>query len=65
VSLGLHRNLTISGRISFGDGSNKINQQSTAFYDLFRVKNSKIAEHWGVISSIAPTEQAANSNAKF
>ena len=42
-----------------------INQQATAFYDLFRVENNKIAEHWDVISSILPTEQAVNSNGKF
>ena len=37
----------------------------TAFYDLFRVKNGKIAEHWDVISSIIADDKAANKNGKF
>lgn len=37
----------------------------TAFYDLFRVENGKIAEHWDVISPILPDDKAANSNGKF
>ncbi|WP_373760307.1 nuclear transport factor 2 family protein [Streptococcus ferus] len=34
-----------------------------AFYDLFRVENGFIAEHWDVIQDIA--DQAANDNGKF
>ncbi|MEP3280396.1 MAG: nuclear transport factor 2 family protein [Stappiaceae bacterium] len=37
----------------------------TAFYDLFRVDNGKIAEHWDVISPIVPADTAANQNGKF
>ncbi|MCR9137568.1 MAG: nuclear transport factor 2 family protein [Alphaproteobacteria bacterium] len=37
----------------------------TAFYDLFRVENGKIAEHWDVISPILPDSEAANTNGKF
>lgn len=37
----------------------------TAFYDLFRVENGKIAEHWDVISPILPDGKAANTNGKF
>ena len=36
-----------------------------AFYDLFRVENGKIAEHWDVIEPIAPKESWKNSNGKF
>ena len=36
-----------------------------AFYDLFRVENGKIAEHWDVIAPILPDSEAANSNGKF
>jgi hypothetical protein len=28
--------------------------RATSFYDLFRVKNGKIAEHWDTIEAIAP-----------
>lgn len=31
--------------------------QHTAFYDLFRVENGKIAEHWDVIEAILPAEK--------
>lgn len=36
-----------------------------AFYDLFRVENGKIAEHWDVIEKILPKEQWKNNNGKF
>lgn len=35
-----------------------------AFYDLFRMKNGKIVEHWDVIQEI-PTEGLAHSNGMF
>ncbi len=37
----------------------------TSFYDLFRVENGKIAEHWDVIEPIPPKDQWKNSNGKF
>jgi predicted SnoaL-like aldol condensation-catalyzing enzyme len=36
-----------------------------AFYDLFRVKNGKIAEHWDVVEPILPKAQWKNNNGKF
>lgn len=36
-----------------------------AFYDLFRVENGKIAEHWDVIEKMTPKENWKNSNGKF
>lgn len=36
-----------------------------AFYDLFRVENGKIAEHWDVIEPIPTRETWKNSNGKF
>jgi len=36
-----------------------------AFYDLFRVENDKIAEHWDVIETILPQEEWKNNNGKF
>ncbi len=37
----------------------------SSFYDLFRVENSKIAEHWDVIETILPKDQWKNKNGKF
>jgi predicted SnoaL-like aldol condensation-catalyzing enzyme len=37
----------------------------TSFYDLFRVENGKIAEHWDVIEQIAAKESWENNNGKF
>jgi predicted SnoaL-like aldol condensation-catalyzing enzyme len=37
----------------------------TAFYDLFRVDNGKIAEHWDTIETIPPNTEWQNKNGKF
>ncbi len=37
----------------------------TSFYDLFRVENGKIAEHWDVMEKIAPQDTWKNTNGKF
>ena len=36
-----------------------------AFYDLFRIGNGKIVEHWDTIEEIPPREQWMNPNGKF
>ena len=37
----------------------------TANYDLFRVENGKIAEHWDVLSVIPPENRGKNTNGRF
>src|SRR5262249_2669396 len=37
----------------------------TANYDLFRVQNGKIAEHWDVLSPIPPRNRWKNANGPF
>lgn len=37
----------------------------TSFYDLFRVANGKIAEHWDTIETIPSRDQWKNDNGKF
>ena len=43
----------------------KFGSQLVAYYDLFRVENGKIAEHWDTIENILPKEKWKNTNGKF
>jgi predicted SnoaL-like aldol condensation-catalyzing enzyme len=43
---------------TFGDGN-------TSFYDLFRVQNGKIAEHWDVVEEVPAKSESKNTNGKF
>jgi predicted SnoaL-like aldol condensation-catalyzing enzyme len=36
-----------------------------AFYDLFRVTQNKLAEHWNTIETVAPKSEWKNDNGKF
>ena len=36
-----------------------------AFYDLFRIENGKIVEHWDTIEEIPAKDKWMNSNGKF
>lgn len=37
----------------------------SAFYDLFRLENDKIVEHWDTTEKVAPKDQWKNDNGKF
>lgn len=37
----------------------------TAFYDLFRLADNKVVEHWDTIEKIAPRSEWRNQNGKF
>ncbi len=39
--------------------------QPAAFYDLYRLENGKIAEHWDVLQAIPPQSEWRNANGKF
>ena len=39
--------------------------KQTSFYDLFRVENGKIAEHWDIMETIAEKDTWQNQNGKF
>ena len=49
--------------LSISEGT--LGGQLTSFYDLFRVENGKIAEHWDVIEAIPPVSEWKNNNGKF
>ena len=37
----------------------------TSYYDLWRVENGRIAEHWDVMETIAGKDTWQNQNGKF
>jgi predicted SnoaL-like aldol condensation-catalyzing enzyme len=37
----------------------------TALYDLFRVEDGRIVEHWDVLTAIRPRDQWKNANGPF
>ncbi len=39
--------------------------KETAYYDLFRIENGKIAEHWDVMADIPAKSEWKNQNGKF
>jgi len=43
----------------------ELSGRHSSFYDLFRVANGKIAEHWDVIETIPPSAEWKNNNGKF
>ena len=51
------------GNFVFTMSEGQFDEKPTAFFDLFRIENGKIAEHWDVISEI-PSEMA-HQNGKF
>ncbi|MDQ0115849.1 stalk domain-containing protein [Paenibacillus harenae] len=46
-------------------GEGTFNGNPNSIYDLFRVKNGKLVEHWDVIETIPPQDQWKNTNGKF
>ena len=51
------------GNFVFTGSEGNLGGEPTAFYDLFRVEDGRIVEHWDVIASI-PAEMA-HDNGKF
>jgi len=40
-------------------------KEKVAFYDIFRIENGKVVEHWDTIEKIVPDAEAKNTNGKF
>lgn len=55
----------VEGEFALAVSEGLIGDQPTAFYDLFRVEEGKVVEHWDVIRSIPPKSEWKNNNGKF
>ena len=53
------------GDMVLGVSEGTFGGKPTAYYDLWRVENGKIAEHWDVMETIAEKSAWANNNGKF
>ncbi|WP_243739410.1 nuclear transport factor 2 family protein [Flavicella sediminum] len=40
-------------------------KEKVSFYDLFRIENGKVVEHWDTIEKLIPAAEAKNKNGKF
>lgn len=40
-------------------------KEKVAFYDIFRIENGKVVEHWDTIEKLIPETDAKNKNGKF
>lgn len=40
-------------------------KEKVAFYDIFRIENGKVVEHWDTIEKLIPESEAKNKNGKF
>jgi predicted SnoaL-like aldol condensation-catalyzing enzyme len=49
--------------LSVGEGS--LDGVHSSFYDLFRVAEGKLVEHWDTIEEVPPRNEWKNDNGKF
>lgn len=40
-------------------------KEKVSFYDIFRIENGKVVEHWDTIEKLTPASEAKNDNGKF
>ncbi|WP_143525016.1 nuclear transport factor 2 family protein [Labilibacter marinus] len=40
-------------------------KEKVAFYDIFRIEDGKVVEHWDTIEKLVPESEAKNTNGKF
>ena len=53
------------GDFVLGQSEGSFAGKEVTFYDLFRIEDGKITEHWDVIEPLLPKDQWKNSNGKF
>ena len=49
--------------LTVSEGS--LGDKPTSFYDLFRIENGMIVEHWDVVETLTPASEHKHSNGKF
>ena len=60
----VHRVLA-EGNFVLSVSEGEFNGDHSAFYDLFRLANGKVVEHWDTTEKIAPKSEWKNNNGKF
>ena len=60
----LHR-LLAEGNFVLSVGEGLLNEAHASFYDLFRIRDHKIVEHWDTVDIIPPRSEWKNDNGKF
>ena len=60
----IHRLLS-QGNFTLCVSEGSLDGVSVSFYDLFRIDNGKIVEHWDTVDKIPPRDQWLNNNGKF
>ena len=60
----LHR-LLAEGSFVLSVSEGSLNGVHSSFYDLFRVAENKLAEHWDTIEEVPPRSEWKNDNGKF
>ena len=53
------------GDMALGVSEGSSGGAPATYYDLFRIEDGKIAEHWDVMEALADPETWANENGKF
>lgn len=57
--------IVAEGNFVFTMSEGTMGETSTAFFDLFRIEDGMIVEHWDTIDAIPPDEEMAHDNGKF
>jgi len=57
--------LLVEGSFALSVGEGTLDGVHSSFYDLFRVADGKIVEHWDTIEAVPPRSEWKNDNGKF